>query len=73
VKSATREKDLVKRKAGLMGAAARWDRVSKKERSRLMRIMARYPRPGARKLDRCPCGVMTRARAEKRNHRCVAA
>ena len=22
--------------------------------------------------DRCPCGKMTRARAEKRNHKCIA-
>lgn len=25
-----------------------------------------------RSKDRCPCGVMTRQRAEKRRHKCVA-
>ena len=69
-----KEKDLVKRKAGLIGAAARWDKVPKKERRRIMSELARRPRsrPGRPKdPDRCPCGRMTRARAEKRNHRCV--
>ena len=67
-----RAKDLVKRRAGLMGLAARWDKLTKAQRSEIMREMARRPRPGRRNPDRCPCGVMTRARAAKRNHKCVA-
>ena len=70
--SVTREKNLQKRKAGLAGAAARWRKLKKAERSAIMRELARRPRPGRMNPDRCPCGRMTRARAEKRNHRCQA-
>jgi hypothetical protein len=72
-------KDPVKRKAGLAGAKAKWRKVGKAERKRIMTAMARLPRgtkgrkrgPSPLKSrDRCPCGLMTRARAKKRNHRC---
>ena len=71
-----RGKDLEKRKAGLAGAAARWRKVKKAERSAMMRALAarRIQPRGGRPVnpDRCPCGAMTRARALKRNHKCVA-
>lgn len=48
-------------------------KVTKAERSAIMRDVASHPRPSRVNPDRCPCGLMTRARAEKRNHKCTAA
>ena len=50
------------------------DEVLKSERARrnsLRRQTYGGGRPPAR--DRCPCGLMTRARAKQRNHQCVPA
>lgn len=76
MESVTREKNLQKRKAGLAGAAAKWRKLKKAERSAIMRELGRRPhwRPGRPKNpDRCPCEAMTRARAQKRNHKCLTA
>jgi hypothetical protein len=47
-------------------------KVTKAERSAIMRDVASHPRPSRVNPDRCPCGLMTRARAEKRKPTSVA-
>jgi hypothetical protein len=51
-----RERDRVKRKAGLMGAVARGRKVTKTQRSDIMREVASHPRPSRVNPDRFPCG-----------------
>ena len=43
------------------------------EQRRMIRILSKVKMPGGGRkpvADRCPCGVMSAARATKRNHKC---
>jgi len=46
-------------------AKARWHKMTKAERSKVMRLVAQGD---DKPKKRCPCGVMTLARAVKRRH-----
>jgi hypothetical protein len=50
----------------------RWKGTTKAQRAEFGRWATAQGGGRPRSEDRCPCGVMTRARAEKRNHRCQA-
>ena len=51
----------------------RWKGTTKAERREFGRWAAAQGGGRPRSADRCPCGAMTRERAEKRNHRCEPA
>lgn len=61
-----------RREKALVAGETRWAGKTPAEKSEYMRWMASHPRPSRRSADRCPCGIMTRERAELRNHQCTA-
>ena len=67
-KPSKRRKDPAARALG----RKRWKGIPKAERSAFGSWAAAQGGGRPRSADRCPCGIMTKARAAKRNHRCQA-
>lgn len=65
-------------------SAQRWKKTTPEQRTEILSHVSRAgwtPEQKAKRLlnagrkkdpNRCPCGAMTRARAEKRGHKCTA-
>ena len=53
-------------------ARKRWQKTTAAERTAFAKFVASHGAGRPRSTDRCPCGLLTRATARKRNHRCSA-